>query len=105
MSGWTNNNELHEQTQVNMNRIDQQLDAIVDLTATQKVLAKSIGNELEDQSKMLDTSNRHMDMAQMQVDKANTRLTELKKKAGTWSAWLLIVLLIVAIILVWVLIK
>ncbi|OHS93826.1 SNARE domain containing protein [Tritrichomonas foetus] len=99
------NANLHAQTQEQFERIDQRLDALVDITGTQKVLATSIGNELEEQNQMLQDTNVHMDKAQLQVDKANAAVLEVKASSSQWAAWILMIVLIVAIICVWAFVK
>ena len=99
------NLELHEETQQNLARIDQQLDALVEISGTSKVLATQIGTELTDQNEMLAQTNAHMDRTNNEVNKAVVATQKLRPSGSSWFAWVLSVLLIVAIILVWVLIK
>lgn len=96
---------LYQQNQEQFQRIDQRLDALVDITGTQKVLANSIGNELTEQNQLLMDTNDHMDKAQMQVNKANEAVLEVKASSSQCAAWILMVVLIVAIICVWIFVK
>ncbi|KAK8838381.1 Syntaxin-8 [Tritrichomonas musculus] len=96
---------LYQQNQEQFQRIDQRIDALVDITSTQKVLANSIGNELTEQNQLLMDTNDHMDKAQLQVDKANAAVLEVKATSSQWAAWILMIVLIVAIICVWAFVK
>lgn len=96
---------LYQQNQEQFQRIDQRIDALVDITSTQKVLANSIGNELTEQNRLLMDTNDHMDKAQLQVDKANAAVLEVKATSSQWAAWILMIVLIVAIICVWAFVK
>ena len=96
---------LYAQNQEQFQRIDQRIDALVDITSTQKVLANSIGDELTEQNQLLMDTNDHMDKAQMQVDKATAAVLEVKATSSQWAAWILMIVLIVAIICVWAFVK
>ena len=91
-----------QQTRQNLQRIDEQLDALVGISANQKVLAASIGTELQDQLEMMSEIDGHMDKTHEQVNQANGLLEVVKDKAGTCGAWILMALLIIAIVIVWV---
>jgi t-SNARE complex subunit (syntaxin) len=93
------------QVQQNLQRIDGQLDALVDITGQAKVLGRSIGTELEDQAVMLNEVDSHMDKTQTEVDKAVQQTQEFRMTGSNWAGWICVVLLIVAIILVWVIPK
>ena len=99
------NLELHEETQQNLARVDQQLDALVEIAGTTKVLAAQIGTELTDQNQMIAQTNAHMDHTNNEVNKAVVATQKLKPSASSWFAWILTIILIVANVLVWVLIK
>ena len=96
---------LYSQNQEQFQRIDQRLNALVDITSTQKVLANSIGDELTEQNQLLMDTNDHMDKAQMQVEKANAAVLEVKATSSQWAAWILMIVLIIAIICVWIFVK
>ena len=97
------NSQLEEQTQNHMSRINNQLDALVDITSQQKTVARSLGNELDDQNKMIADQTDHMDQANNKVMKATAHVKEAQKKTANNIGWGLVILLIVGIILVWVL--
>lgn len=99
------NYELHQETQQNLNRIDQQLDALVDITGTSKVLANQIGGELNDQNEILRQTNDHMDSTNNQVKKAVIATQKLKHTPCSWLAWILSLLLVIANVLVLILLK
>jgi pyruvoyl-dependent arginine decarboxylase (PvlArgDC) len=92
----------HAQVQQNLQRIDGQLDALVDITAQGRIVATSIGSELDDQNRMLGEVGEHMDKTQDEVDKAVAKTVELKMTGSNWAGWICVVLLIAAIIVVWV---
>lgn len=96
------NYDLHMQTQENLSRVNEQLDALVDITGQQRVLARSIGNELEDQKHMLSEVDTHMDKTGNEIEKATSLLDEVKKSSGTCAAWILMILLLISIVIVWV---
>ena len=99
------NAQLHAQTQEQFQRIDQRVDALLDITETQKILANDMGNELTAQNQMLQDVSSHMDKAQLQVDKANAAVYEAKASGTTCAGWILIIILIVAILCVWIFVK
>lgn len=94
--------QTHQQIDDNMRQIDNKLDALVDITGNLNVAAQSIGNELEDQNRMLADTNQRMDKTNENIQKATDAVVEVKATASNWVAWILIVLLIIAIILIWV---
>ena len=99
------NAQLHAQTQEQFQRIDQRVDALLDITETQKILANDMGNELTAQNQMLQDVSTHMDKAQLQVDKAHAAVIEAKASGTTCAGWILIIILIVAILCVWIFVK
>ena len=101
-SFFMSNYELHQQTQQNLSRVNEQLDALVDITGQQRVLARSIGSELEDQKHMLSEVDQHMDKTGDEIEKATSLLDEVKKSSGTCAAWILMILLLISIVIVWV---
>lgn len=96
------NYDLHQQTQQNLARANEQLDTLVEITGAHRVLAKSIGNELEDQKQMLSEVDTHMDKAGNEIEKAKGLLDEVKKSSSTCAAWILMILLLASIVIVWV---
>ena len=96
------NVELHAQVEKNKNLMDNRIDALVDISSQLKVSASSIGNELEEQNQMLKETNKNMDKAQVQVDKANDAVLKVKATAGTCVPWILSIVLVVGIILLWI---
>lgn len=99
----TTNQSLHADTQQNLSRINNQLDALVDITGTSKQLAGQIGHELEEQNQMLADANRHMDITQNNVNRAVIQVQEVRAKSSTCWAWILSIILLIGIILVWIL--
>jgi thymidine phosphorylase len=93
---------FHEPIQENFQRIDEQLDTLVEITGTNKVLAKSIGNELELQQHMLTDVDGHMGKTQDQLDRTNKVVFDLRKRGGNCAGWILVILLIIGIVVVWV---
>jgi t-SNARE complex subunit (syntaxin) len=94
-----------EQTRANLERVETQLDALVDITGTQNQLAKEMGRELLTQNKMIGNLSDHMDSTQGGIQKATIAVKEVKASGTTWFAWILVILLIVALFLVWFLWK
>lgn len=94
--------QMQQQTRDNLRRIDEQLDALVGLSQQQRIVATSIGTELNDQMDMLSEVDSHMDKTYDQVSQANGMLDVVKEKSGTWCAWILMALLVIAIVAVWV---
>jgi syntaxin 8 len=88
------------QTQQNLQRIDVQLDALVDITGNARVLAGQIGNELQDQNKMMSEISEHMDGTQRDVEKATAAVQDVKTAGSTWCAWVCVILTIVAIVVI-----
>jgi t-SNARE complex subunit (syntaxin) len=97
------NAEYQQQTQANMERIDAQLDQLVDMTGSHKVKATAIGNTLEDQNRRLKDVEGQMDNTQVEIDKAIEQAREVQVATSNWIGWILCILLIIGIILVWVL--
>ena len=96
---------LQQQTQENLSRVNDQLDALVQITGNQKVMASTIYNELGEQTKMIDDVSGHMDKAQNEVNLANRLVFQVKASSGTCAAWCLMVLLLIAIVIIWCLPK
>ena len=62
-------------------------------------------DELNDQIHIINDTSNHMDKAQMQVEKANQAVLEVKATSSQWCAWILMILLTIAIICVWIFVK
>jgi syntaxin 8 len=94
--------DLRAQTQANLQAADQRLDALVDITGQQKIVAVSIGSELDAQNKMLRQVDEHMDATQVQLTKTNALVKNFKENGTTWGGWILAILLVASIVVVWV---
>jgi hypothetical protein len=95
MSGYPDH---QAQTQANLARVDTQLDALIDITGTQKQLAKQMGQELTGQQRMIANLSDHMDGTQGGIQKATDAVKEVKTSGATWFAWILVILIILAMI-------
>jgi syntaxin 8 len=94
-----------QQTQLNLQRVDTQLDALLDITGNQRVLAGQIGTELTDQQKIMGNISDHMDRTNDGIVKTTEAVLEVKTAGSTWFAWILAILTLIAIICVWALWK
>ena len=92
------NNSLQAQTQENMTRIDDQLNALIDITGSARVTAEQIGQELRDQEKMLNNVHHHMEGAEVEIEKATTAVQSIKEHKGTCAAWILSLLCLIGIV-------
>lgn len=92
------NYPIQNQTQENLARIDDQLEALVDITGAARVTAVQIGQELRDQEKMLNQVSDHMDGAAVEIEKATTAVQAIKEHKGTCVAWILALLCLIGII-------
>lgn len=95
-------NYQQQQVRQNLQRVDEQLEALVEMSGTMRVVSASIQTELRDQNTMLADVDIHMDKTADNVDRANLALEEVKASSGTCAAWILMILLIAAIVCVWV---
>jgi t-SNARE complex subunit (syntaxin) len=91
---------MSDQTQATLQRVDVQLDALVDITGAQKQIAGQMGNELGDQLRIIDGLNQHMDGTQGGVQNAAKAVKEVKTSGTTWFAWVLCILLVIAIVVI-----
>jgi t-SNARE complex subunit (syntaxin) len=91
---------MSDQTQATLQRVDTQLDALIDITGTQKQIAGQMGNELGDQLRIIDGLNQHMDGTQEGVQKASDAVKEVKTSGTTWFAWVLCIILVIAIVVI-----
>jgi t-SNARE complex subunit (syntaxin) len=87
-----------EQVQETIQRIDGQLDALVDISGQQKHIASNMGHELDAQNRMISGMSLHMDSTQEGVDKANRAVLRVKQSAGTCTAWIIAIVLIIIIV-------
>ena len=95
--------DYHQQTQQNLQVADKQLDALVDLTAKQKVVATQMYDEMRDQNQMIGQINDKMGRADDQVVKATEVVNKVQATKSACISWIIMILLIIAIIIVWVL--
>ena len=95
--------DYHSQTQQNLQVADKQLDALVDITAKQKIMAGEMHNELKDQNQMIGQINDKMGRADDQVVKATEAVNKVRATKSACISWIVMILLIIAIIVVWVL--
>jgi hypothetical protein len=91
----------HDQMQANLGRVDRQLNALIDITGTQKQLAENMGEEFTIQTTMIESLSDHMDCAQGGVQNATDAVGEVKMSGSTWLAWILMILLTVAMFRIW----
>ena len=91
------------QTQQNLQIIDRQLDALVDITGQQKVISGQINTELKDQNQMISSTTQKMDNVDQNVQKATSQVHKVGETTSSCISWILMILLIIAIILVWTL--
>jgi pyruvate-formate lyase len=94
-SGYSNLDQVQE----NFQRIEGQLDALVDITGQTKHIANNMNSEIEAQNRMLGGMSMHMDATQQGVDKANEAVLKVKMTAGNCMPWLISVLLVLAIVI------
>ena len=94
--------DYHAQTQANLALADQQLDALVNITAEQKLVANQMNAELKDQNQMIGQINDKMDKADDQVVKATEAVNKVQASKSACISWIIMVLLIIAIIITWV---
>jgi len=86
------------QTQVNLSTIDRQLDALVDITGQQKVIAGQMNAELVDQTQMIGNTNQKMDEANNKVEKATEKVVKAGRSSSSCISWVLIIIEIAVIL-------
>lgn len=91
-----------EQTQI-LKEQDKGLENLSQVISRQKKLAMRIGTEIEDQNEIIDTIAVQMDHTSGRVDSETRHVEQVSSKDSTWSYWLVIIGLFVAIILVGIL--
>lgn len=72
--------EATDQVKQQLDRIDEQLSAIIELTSIQKNIAKEINHELTDQIGKLSNVEEHLNVTQEQVNKTNRKVFQLRRK-------------------------
>lgn len=91
-----------EQTQI-IQEQDKGLENLSQVIARQKKLAMKIGNEIEDQNDIIDNIAVQMDHTSDRVNSETRHVETVSSKDSTWSYWIVIISLFVAIIVVGIL--
>lgn len=91
-----------EQTQI-LKEQDKGLENLSQVIARQKKLAMRIGTEIEDQNEIIDNIAVQMDNTSVRVNNETQNVSRVADKDSTWSYWLIIICLFIAIILVGIL--
>lgn len=91
-----------EQKQI-LKEQDKGLESLSQVIARQKKLAMRIGTEIEDQSEIIDNIAVQMDNTSQRVNSETRNVEVVSAKDSTWSYWLIIIGLFVAIIVVGIL--
>lgn len=91
-----------EQTMI-LQEQDQGLENLSQVIARQKKLAMRIGTEIEDQSEIIDNIAVQMDHTSDRVNSETRNVETVSGKDSTWSYWIVIISLFVAIIVVGIL--
>lgn len=85
-----------------MTVVDKQLDALVEITGQTKMAANQINSELKDQNQMIQGTTQKMDRVDGRVVQATSKVNEVAKSKSNLIAWVVSVLLIIAIVVVWI---
>jgi hypothetical protein len=88
------------QTRGELNRIDQQLDALIEITARQFKVARQMGSELESQLRIIDDQNGHMGRTHLEVQEAALAAQRVKPSGQPQVAWLIALVLLAALFVV-----
>lgn len=91
-----------EQTQI-LKEQDKGLENLSQVIARQKKLAMRIGTEIEDQNEIIDNIAVQMDNTSVRVNSETQNVSRVTERDSTWSYWIIIVSLFIAIILVGIL--
>lgn len=91
-----------EQTQI-LRQQDAGLDSLAQVISRQKNIAIKIGTEIEGQNDILDNIAVQMDSTADRVTAETLQVERVSQKESTWSYWLVIISLFIAIILVGIL--
>lgn len=86
-------------------KIDQKIDQLIEQTSDQNLNADKIGDNIISQIEQAKGINEHMDRAQEGVDRAIIYVGKIKTTKDQIVAWILSILLIIAIIFVWIYVK
>lgn len=92
----------NDQTQI-LKEQDQGLENLSQVIARQKNMAIRIGNEIEDQNEIIGTIAEQMDSTVDRVNSETRHVEQVSGKDSTWSYWIIIISLFVAIIVVGIL--
>lgn len=92
----------NDQTQI-LKEQDQGLENLSQVIARQKNMAIRIGNEIEDQNDIIDNIAVQMDNTVQRVNSETRHVEDVSAKDSTWSYWIIIISLFVAIIVVGIL--
>lgn len=96
----TNVETLRSEQQQIIKEQDKGLDNLSQVIARQKKMALRIGNEIEDQNVIIDNIADQMDHTVDRVDRETRHVEAVSEKDSTWSYWLVIIGMFVAIIVV-----
>jgi syntaxin 8 len=91
-----------EQKQI-LKEQDKGLDNLSQVIARQKKLAMRIGTEIEDQNVIIDNIAEQMDHTSDRVNSETRNVQNISDRDSTWSYWLVIICLFIAIVLVGIL--
>lgn len=91
-----------EQTNI-MRQQDAGLENLSQVIARQKKLALKIGNEIEDQNEIIENIASQIDSTAESVAAETRHVERVSEKDSTWSYWLVILCLFIAIIVVGIL--
>ncbi|KAK8837735.1 hypothetical protein M9Y10_036270 [Tritrichomonas musculus] len=91
-----------EQERIELNqKIDDKIDQLVEQTSQQNFNADQIGDNIISQIEQAKTMNDHMDKTKENIDRAVVYVGKIKTTKDQIVAWILSILLIIAIIIVW----
>lgn len=90
----------HDREQL-YNDIDNRIDHLVDQTSRQNQNANAMSNELQSQITQAQEINNHMDKTQTKIDETIIQIGKIKTTKDQIVAWILSILLLIAIIIVW----
>lgn len=93
------NQQIHEYHSQVMREQDTQLDRLSESVGRTRHLSIQIGDELEEQSHMLDDIDQHVDRTQTAIDRARGRLGKIARKAKDNMQLTIIFILIIILVL------
>lgn len=82
--------------------IDKKLDQLIEQTSNQDLNAEKIGDNIISQIEQAKTINDGMDKAHDKINRAVVTVGKIKTTKDQIIAWILSIILIIAIILVWI---